>query len=370
MEMSVRVASLEYLGLVAARLRRDSVHSRAKLSTMDAVVRDIRAEEEKDGNQAQGLTSGLDEDEERTEFLQRVLLDYLAINGQKDQAWNCSRHFYITQWYRDMVVQPKSSSPTKKKNKSKKRHKDDTSEEESDADDDSDSGIKESKSDKKHATSAIVSAEKFKVIQRRKHFLLDKIRPFRYQGGTQVQVMQSYIDYSGAELISQYLASKRSFSQSFDKYLRKILVILCENTIAIRTKAMKCLAMIVEADPSVLARPDMQIGVNRSFLDQSTAVREAAVDLVGKFVLSRPELIDKYYGMLSNRILVGSPLHSLEYLQAKSELLTNYLYIICFTGHWSIREKACDKNPQGHLYRMSRIPQNPRDLCQDDPAGE
>ncbi|XP_068630090.1 nipped-B protein [Battus philenor] len=303
MEMSVRVASLEYLGLVAARLRRDSVHSRSKLATMDAVVRDIRAEEEKDSGHAQTATSGLDEDEERTEFLQRVLLDYLAINGQKDQAWNCARHFYITQWYRDMVVQPKTSPTKRPKNKSKKRYKDETSDEDTDPDEDSDGGIKESKSDKKHSSSAVMSAEKFKTIERRKHFFLDKIRPFRYQGGTQVQVMQSYIDYSGAELISQYLASKRSFSQSFDRYLRKILVILCENTIAIRTKAMKCLTMIVEADPSVLARPDMQIGVNRSFLDQSTAVREAAVDLVGKFVLSRPDLIDKYYGMLSNRIL-------------------------------------------------------------------
>ncbi|XP_026495043.1 nipped-B protein isoform X1 [Vanessa tameamea] len=301
MEMPVRVASLEYLGLVASRLRRDSVTSRAKLATMDAVVRDIRAEEEKDGCQQQSLTSGLDEDEERTEFLQRVLLDYLAINGQKDQAWNCARHFYITQWYRDMVVQPKNSSPTKRpKHKSKKKHKEESSDEESDPDDDSDGGIKESK---KHVSSAIMSAEKFKTIERRKNFFLEKIRPFRYQGGTQVQVMQSYIDYSGAELISQYLASKRSFSQSFDRYLRKILVILCENTIAIRTKAMKCLTMIVEADPAVLARPDMKIGVNRSFLDQSTAVREAAVDLVGKFVLSRPDLIDKYYEMLSNRIL-------------------------------------------------------------------
>lgn len=257
----------------------------------------------------QNVTSGLDEDEERTEFLQRVLLDYLAINGQKDQAWNCSRHFYITQWYRDMVIQPKSTSPTKKaKNKSKRRFKDESSEEESDPDDDSDDEsrrIKDSKAEKKLASSALISAEKFKTIERRKNFFLEKIRPFRYQGGTQVQVMQSYIDYSGAELISQYLASKRSFSQSFDRYLRKILVILCENTIAIRTKAMKCLAMIVEADPAVLARPDMQIGVNRSFLDQSTAVREAAVDLVGKFVLSRPDLIDKYYGMLSNRILVS-----------------------------------------------------------------
>lgn len=202
-----------------------------------------------------------------------------------------------------MVVQPKAPSPSKRpKNKTKKRHKDESSEEDSDNDDDSDDG----KSDKKNVSSAIVSAEKFKTIERRKHFFLEKIRPFRYQRGAQVQVMQSYIDYSGAELISQYLASRRSFSQSFDRYLWEILVILCENTIAIRTKAMKCLAMIVEADPAVLARPDMQNGVNRSFLDQSTAVREAAVDLVGKFVLHRPDLIDKYYGMLSNRILVSA----------------------------------------------------------------
>lgn len=200
-----------------------------------------------------------------------------------------------------MVIQPKASPTKKPKHKSKKRYRVvESSEEDSDADEDSE------KESKKHTTTAVMSAEKFKTIERRKTFFLEKIRPFRYQGGTQVQVMQSYIDYSGAELISQYLASKRSFSQSFDKYLRKILVILCENTIAIRTKAMKCLTMIVEADPSVLARPDMQIGVNRSFLDQSTAVREAAVDLVGKFVLSRPDLIDKYYGMLSNRILVCS----------------------------------------------------------------
>lgn len=66
---------------------------------------------------------------------------------------------------------------------------------------------------------------------------------------------------------------------------------------------MKCLTMIVEADPSVLARVDMQLGVKHSFLDHATSVREAAVDLVGKFVLSRPELIDKYYDMLSARIL-------------------------------------------------------------------
>jgi cohesin loading factor subunit SCC2 len=85
----------------------------------------------------------------------------------------------------------------------------------------------------------------------------------------------------------------------------QILFVLTESSIAIRTKAMKCLTMVVEADPAVLGRNDMQRGVRHSFLDQSTSVREAAVDLVGKFVLSRPELIDKYYDMLSTRILVS-----------------------------------------------------------------
>ena len=39
-------------------------------------------------------------------------------------------------------------------------------------------------------------------------------------------------------------------------------------------------------------------------MDQSTLVREAAVDLLGRSVLSRPELTEQYYDMLSERILV------------------------------------------------------------------
>lgn len=66
---------------------------------------------------------------------------------------------------------------------------------------------------------------------------------------------------------------------------------------------MKCLANIVEVDPSVLVRKDMQMGVNQKFLDTSISVREAAVDLVGKYVITSPELINQYYHMLSDRIL-------------------------------------------------------------------
>lgn len=49
----------------------------------------------------------------------------------------------------------------------------------------------------------------------------------------------------------------------------------------------------------------MQRGVHGRFLDHSTSVREAAVELVGKFILIRPELTEQYYEMLSERILVS-----------------------------------------------------------------
>ena len=48
----------------------------------------------------------------------------------------------------------------------------------------------------------------------------------------------------------------------------------------------------------------MQRGVHGRLMDNSTSVREAAVELVGRFVLSRPELIEQYYDMLIERILV------------------------------------------------------------------
>ena len=50
----------------------------------------------------------------------------------------------------------------------------------------------------------------------------------------------------------------------------------------------------------------MERGVHGRFLDPSTSVREAAIELVGKFILIRPELIPQYYNMLSERILVSN----------------------------------------------------------------
>ena len=66
--------------MVAARLRRDAVQSRLKIDTIDAIIETVR-EAEGEAGEEEEEEEDLEEEEKRTRFLQRVLLDYLAVNG-------------------------------------------------------------------------------------------------------------------------------------------------------------------------------------------------------------------------------------------------------------------------------------------------
>ncbi|XP_042884604.1 nipped-B-like protein isoform X2 [Penaeus japonicus] len=341
-DMALRVSSLDCLGVVAAKLRRDAVSSQLELENIKSIIQEVREEENRDApmledgspptengtgpstpsskkskkkkgssEKAKEAEAQSDEEEERTMFLQRVLLDWLAVNSGSETALLHARHFYIGQWYREAYTEimrqkqgPLPQSNTRKgasHNKKKRKRKGDESEEESTGeseDDDDDDEVKKGQVDE------ALAAEVTQLAERRKLFLLTKVPAFPPASpGAKTQTLQTHIGYENAELITRYLASKRPFSQSFDMYLKQILRVLTESAIAVRTKAMKCLTMVVEADPGVLSRNDMQMGVHHSFLDHSTSVREAAVDLVGKFVLSRPEVLNTYYNMIAARIL-------------------------------------------------------------------
>lgn len=63
---------------------------------------------------------------------------------------------------------------------------------------------------------------------------------------------------------------------------------------------------MLDKSPLLVFQLDMQRGVHCRLMDNSTSVREAAVELLGRFVLSRPQLIEQYYDMLIERILVIS----------------------------------------------------------------
>ncbi|KAK9522830.1 hypothetical protein VZT92_019272 [Zoarces viviparus] len=258
-EMALRVASLDYLGTVAARLRKDAVTSRMDQKSIDRILRE---------------SQGTDE----TQQLQKALLDYLEENAETDASLVFARKFYVAQWFRDATTEAEKSM----RNQNSK-------------DDDSSDGPQ-------HAKEMETTGEIMQRAEKRKKFLRNIIRATPSHFAT-LKMNSDTVDYEDSCLIVRYLASMRPFAQSFDIYLTQILRVLGESAIAVRTKAMKCLSEVVAVDPSILARSDMQRGVHGRLMDNSTSVREAAVELLGKFVLSRPQLTEQYYDMLIERIL-------------------------------------------------------------------
>ncbi|XP_060588229.1 nipped-B-like protein B isoform X3 [Ruditapes philippinarum] len=277
-EMSLRTSALEYLGIVAARLRKDAVSSQLSQEIIDDIVTKVNHESDKEDDEEvkRSTRSGRKSPEEEvqepdeTQSLQKAMLDYLSYHGASEPAYLFARQFYIAQWFRDTT-----------KEAAKKHQK---------ADEDFDAEEEEK------------STENLADTEARTKFLLSQVET-SYKPYSSYKPLPSKLDYDSGCLVARYLSSKRPFAQSFDIYLGQILKVLAENAVAIRTKAMKCLTSVVEADPGVLARPDMERGVHGRFLDPSTSVREAAIELVGKFILIRPELIPQYYNMLSERIL-------------------------------------------------------------------
>ncbi|XP_068033734.1 nipped-B-like protein isoform X5 [Anomalospiza imberbis] len=257
-EMALRVASLDYLGTVAARLRKDAVTSKMDQGSIARILKQV--------------SGGEDEIQQ----LQKALLDYLDENTETDASLVFSRKFYIAQWFRDTTME------TEKAIKSQK-------------DEDSSEGTH-------HAKDVETMGQIMHRAESRKTFLRSIIKTAPSQFST-LKMNSDTVDYEDACLIVRYLASMRPFAQSFDIYLTQILRVLGENAIAVRTKAMKCLSEVVAVDPSILARLDMQRGVHGRLMDNSTSVREAAVELLGRFVLCRPQLAEQYYDMLIERIL-------------------------------------------------------------------
>uniref|UniRef100_A0A8C7X5K8 Nipped-B protein n=1 Tax=Oryzias sinensis TaxID=183150 RepID=A0A8C7X5K8_9TELE len=254
-EMALRVASLDYLGTVASRLRKDAVANKMDQKDIDRILREV-------GDTIQQL--------------QKALLSFLDESSDTDPALAFARNFYIAQWYRDTTTEVEKALKSQNDDEDTKFH---------------------------HLSKEDDSTEE--IVQKaesRKKFLRKVIKTSS-SNITSQRMNSDTVDYEDSCLIVRYLASMRPFAQSFDIYLSQILRVLGESAIAVRTKAMKCLCEVVAVDPSILARLDMQRGVHCRLMDNSTSVREAAVELLGRFVLSRPELIEQYYDMLIERIL-------------------------------------------------------------------
>ncbi|PKU66619.1 sister chromatid cohesion protein SCC2 isoform X2 [Dendrobium catenatum] len=175
-----------------------------------------------------------------SEILQQILLNYLEETGQQDDANMLTRWFYLSLWHKDDTVSPE------------------------------------------------------KVI-----YLIARLKSKTILRGSYVALTLSR---DWAKKICLALGQNLSFSRGFDKILTHLLASLREGSSILRAKALRAVSSIVEADPEVLCDERVQSAVEGRFCDSAISVREAALELVGRYIASHPEVGLKYFEKVSERI--------------------------------------------------------------------
>lgn len=148
----------------------------------------------------------------------------------------------------------------------------------------------------------------------------------------------------------------QGLSHSFQPILSVILAALDAPAVFMRTKALRALNQIVTSDPGILSAVSVlrailhrklmisQANVRRAIeahlLDSSPAVRDVAVELIGKSVIESPDIAGDYYQQIADRIAVRDK--RIIFLEAET-----FIYVPA--GYGPRGPKTCHKTIQGFL---------------------
>ncbi|GAA5948648.1 hypothetical protein JCM10213_003568, partial [Rhodosporidiobolus nylandii] len=72
--------------------------------------------------------------------------------------------------------------------------------------------------------------------------------------------------------------------------------------VTLRTKALRAVSLVVAQDPELFHQANIRKSIENRMLDASPAVRDAVIELVGKYVVGRPDLAQQYLPRLMERI--------------------------------------------------------------------
>ncbi|KAF9100563.1 Sister chromatid cohesion protein 2 [Mortierella sp. GBA35] len=112
-----------------------------------------------------------------------------------------------------------------------------------------------------------------------------------------VPLARKSVSQSGA-----YLTSRQQLFASFDMMLSRILMGLEGGAISLRAKSLKALSLIVTGDYAVLSQLNVRRTIALRLQDQSPSVRDAGIELVGKYMLQDTAIRKAYYEIVSDRI--------------------------------------------------------------------
>nr|XP_019013987.1 uncharacterized protein I206_00064 [Kwoniella pini CBS 10737]OCF52768.1 hypothetical protein I206_00064 [Kwoniella pini CBS 10737] len=95
----------------------------------------------------------------------------------------------------------------------------------------------------------------------------------------------------------------RQLQNAIDPILMALLGVLDNSAVGLRSKALRGVASVIVVDPEVLGLPQIRQALEDRLSDHSPAVRDAAVELVGKYIVQKPKLAAEYYPHIAQRAM-------------------------------------------------------------------
>ncbi|KIK26649.1 hypothetical protein PISMIDRAFT_94435 [Pisolithus microcarpus 441] len=105
-----------------------------------------------------------------------------------------------------------------------------------------------------------------------------------------------------SDLLAEEVGIVQGLMNSFGPILNVVLMALDAPPVFMRTKALRALGQIVTSDSTVLSMANVRRAIESHLLDSSAAVRDAAVELIGRYMIESPEVAGDYYSRIADRI--------------------------------------------------------------------
>ncbi|WAQ85397.1 hypothetical protein PtA15_6A25 [Puccinia triticina] len=113
-------------------------------------------------------------------------------------------------------------------------------------------------------------------------------------------------DESSAEIgtgpLNEAISKVQGLKGLADFFLERIMATSASPSVTFRSKAIKALALVVAKDETVFFQESVRRAIENRMHDSSPAVRDATVELVGKYVVDRPDLAVAFLPQISARI--------------------------------------------------------------------
>ncbi|KAI9448916.1 sister chromatid cohesion C-terminus-domain-containing protein [Russula earlei] len=252
---AAKTIALDHLGVIAARIR----------SSM------LRSKQGTGGDGSVGLKT-LDEVLSRTSLkhFERLatahqdLATHLAKRSAQDQAYESARELTAITWGQELAIALRQCNTSL-------RHRDDLEDDPS---------------------SLLSFGRKVKSA----------LRDVWKEAITDVFDIGSPEEVARIDRLAEEIGIVQDLRNSYQPILNVTLLALDAPPVFVRTKALRALGQIVTSDPTILTAANVRRGIESHLLDSSPAVRDAAVELIGKYVIESPEVAGDYYQKIADRI--------------------------------------------------------------------